>query len=113
MYQDQPRTCLLIHRFLRRVRTVRSNHLLSLLAQGVPLHDLEILQAGQDLVLNLELDLHAILGSFLDGEGVRFEILHLARVAKVNDDVRTTFDLATVNVCSKELTRSNTSRPKD
>ena len=92
-----------MHRFLRGVWTIRSNHLLCLLAQAVPLHDLEIFQACQDLVLNLEVDLHAIFGSFLDGEGLRFEILQLAWVTKVNDDVRTTFDLTTVNVCEKEL----------
>lgn len=80
----------------------------------MPLHNLEILQASQDLVLNLELDLHTVLGSFLDGERVRFEILYLAWVAKVNDDIRTTFDLVTVNFYPKKMfIASNTSRPKD
>jgi hypothetical protein len=64
---------------------------------------LEILQAGQDLVLNFELDLHAELRAFLDGEGLRLEILKLTLMAKVDDDVRTTFDLVAVNVCPKEL----------
>lgn len=95
--QGRRRTRLLVHRIVRLAWAERADHLLSLLAYAVPLHDLEVLQAGQDLVLDLELDLHTILSAFLDCERRRFKVLQLAGMAEVDDDVRTTFDLATVN----------------
>jgi hypothetical protein len=48
------------------------------------------------LVLNLEPDFHAELCSFLDGKGFGFESFQLARLAKVDDDIRATFDLEKV-----------------
>jgi hypothetical protein len=71
-------------------------HLLLLLAKSVALHDLEILQSGKNLVLDLELDFHAILGTFLDGERLRLERLDRTWRAKIDCDVWSALDLLVI-----------------
>jgi hypothetical protein len=71
------------------------HHLLHLLANSQALDNLEIFQASQDLMLNLELGLHAESSALLDGEGFALERLDSTRGPQVNDDVFSTFDLKT------------------
>lgn len=68
-------------------------HLL-VLANPDPLsfHDLEVLQTTQHLVLDLEADLHAELGSLLDDEGLCFERFDASGGTEVDDDFRSACD---------------------
>jgi hypothetical protein len=99
MWNQATRACLtslLIEWPFSRVGTVRSNHLLRFGTNAHSLHDLEILHARQNLVLDLELDLHAELGTLFNREGLGFESLQLARLAQVDNDIWTTLDLKKV-----------------
>ena len=58
-----------------------------------PLHTLHILQAAQDIMLDLEDGLHVELRAFLDGEWLALEFLERARCGQVDDDAGATFDL--------------------
>jgi hypothetical protein len=69
------------------------HHLLHLVAQTHARHLLEVLEPRQDLVLHLELRLHAELRALLDGEGLVLERLDGAGRLEVDDDVRAAFDL--------------------
>jgi len=44
-------------------------------------------------MLDLELDFHAELCALLDGKGLGFESLQLTRLAQVDDDIWTAFNL--------------------
>lgn len=55
-------------------------HLLVLAdTNALSLHDLDVLQAAQDVMLDLESGLHAELGSLFDGERLRLQRLKRAR----------------------------------
>ncbi len=86
-------TSLLIKWFFTRVGTVRPDHLLGFRANTHSLHDLEVLHTRQNLMLDLEPDFHAELRTLLDGKGLGFERIQLARLAQVDDDIRAAFDL--------------------
>ena len=107
-------TLLLVDGLVLGVRTVRTltsivsdlnhasrmlggthHHLLQLVAHGAPGHLLEVLEAGEDLMLDLELDLHAELGTLLDDEGLALKLLDGAGGPEVDDDVGAAFDLET------------------
>lgn len=82
---------LLVERLLLGARTIRAlcdmsahitysrrrqdayHHLLKLVAHTHAGDLLQVLEAGKDLVLDLELCLHAERGAFLDGEGLVVE----------------------------------------
>lgn len=65
---------LLVEGLLSRVGSIASNHLLVLGdADALPLDDLDVLQAGEHLVLNLEASRHGELGALLDVEGLVLE----------------------------------------
>ena len=59
------------------------------------LHNLEILQAREDFMLNLEGSLHAELGALLDCERFVLERLDGTRGLQVDDYVWSSFDLET------------------
>ena len=71
------------------------HHLLQLVANPHAGNLLEVLETGQDLVLDLELGLHAETSTLLDGEGLLLELLERAGRAQVDDDVGAAFDLET------------------
>jgi hypothetical protein len=54
---------------------------------------LEVLQAREDLMLHLELGLHAELRALLDPERLVLELLERAGRLEVDDDVRAALDL--------------------
>lgn len=68
------------------------HHFLHLAADSHARHFLEVLQACKDLVLDLELGLHAEGSTLLDGEGLALESVDCTRRPQVNDDVLTTVD---------------------
>lgn len=72
---------------------------MGLVAEAKLLDNLEILQAGQDLMLDFELNLHAVLGAFLDGEWLGLECFELTRVTEIDDDVWAAVDLEIVTSC--------------
>lgn len=105
-------TFLLIEGLLFRAWTVRAlgntisgparglaagtyNHLLVLLAEDLALHHLDVLQAREDLVLDLEGDLHAEGGAFLDCEWRLLERVHGSGIFQVDDDVGAALNLET------------------
>jgi hypothetical protein len=59
------------------------------------LDDLEIFHSREDLVLDLELCLHAEAGALLDGEGLVLEGFSGAGGFEVDDDVGAAFDFET------------------
>jgi hypothetical protein len=67
-------------------------HLLVLSAQAHPTDFLEVFQACQKLVLDLELHLHAERRTLLDCERFAFERFHGAGSPQVDDNVWTAFD---------------------
>jgi hypothetical protein len=89
-------------------------HFLLLLTEPMALHNLEILQTRENLVLDLELDFHAVLGALLDGEWLRLKRLNRTRRAKINRDVRSTLDLLAVRRSSPTFGVCDlTSRPRE
>lgn len=54
---------------------------------------MEVLQTGQNVVLDLELCLHAEPSTLLDGEWLLLESFDSARCAQVDNDIITAFDL--------------------
>lgn len=74
-------------------RATTHHHLLQLVAHGASGDLLEVLQAREDLVLHLELHLHAELGTLLDGKGLALELFNGAGRPEVDDDVGAAFDL--------------------
>jgi hypothetical protein len=68
------------------------HHLLHLLAQRSTRDLLEVLETGQNLVLNLELYFHAVLGTLLDHEWLRLELVDSAGGSEVNDHVWASVD---------------------
>lgn len=69
------------------------HHLLQLVTDAHAGDLLQVLEASQDLVLHLELGLHAETSALLDGEGLLLELLEGAGSAQVDDDVLTALDL--------------------
>lgn len=65
----------------------RYHHLLQLDANTHAGYLLEVLEACQNLVLDLELCLHAETCTLLDGEGLLLELLERTRSTQVDDDV--------------------------
>ena len=65
----------------------RHHHLLQFGASTHAGHLLEVLKTCQNLVLDLELCLHAETCTFLDGEGLLLELLEGTRSTQVDDDV--------------------------
>jgi hypothetical protein len=63
------------------------------LTDGPSLDNLNILHTREDLVLDLESDLHSIRGVLFDDERLRFEGLELARFADIDDNIGTPLDL--------------------
>ena len=74
-------------------RATTYHHLLQLIAHWASGDLLEVLQAREDLVLHLELRLHAELGTLLDDEGLALELVNGAGRPKVDDDIGAAFDL--------------------
>lgn len=68
------------------------NHLLHLLLNPHPLHNLHILQTTEDLMLHLEAHFHAEHAALLDREGVVLEVFESAGLLEVDDDVGAAFD---------------------
>ena len=59
-------------------------HFLVLLADGTTLDGLDIFQAGQKLMLNLEGDLHTEFSTLLDDEGFLLELLNCAWLFQIH-----------------------------
>jgi hypothetical protein len=74
------------------------HHLLHLVADTHTCDLLQVLQTCQNLVLDLELHLHAESGALLDGEWLALEGLKGARRLEVDDDVGTAIDFETERV---------------
>ena len=68
------------------------NHLLHLLLDAHPRHDLHVLHAAEDVVLDAEAGLHAERRALFDGEGLLVEGLEGAGLRQVDDDVRSALD---------------------
>ena len=84
--------CMLIRKL------VPYHHLLHLVADTHACDLLQVLQASQDLVLDLELCLHAEGSTLLDDERLLLEGLKGARRLEVDDDVGTAIDFETERV---------------
>lgn len=70
-----------------------ANHLLILTNRDtLPFDLLDILQARQDLVLDLEFRLHSVCTTFLDDEGLLLQLFDRAGLGQVNNNRRATFD---------------------
>lgn len=69
------------------------HHLLHLVADTHACDLLEVLQAGENLMLDLELCLHAEGGTLLDDEGLLLESLKSTGGLEVDDDVGAALDL--------------------
>lgn len=69
------------------------NHLLVLLADAQALHDLDILQAREDLVLDFEAHLHAENSALLDCERLLGKGIERSLVLQIDDDVVPALDL--------------------
>lgn len=69
------------------------NHFLHLAADAHPLDNLDVLEARQDLVLDLEDGLHAELGTLLDREGLLLQVIDRAGSRQINDNVGPALDL--------------------
>jgi len=76
-----------------RQQLATHNHLLHLVADTHALDDLNILQAGKNLVLNLETCLHAESGALLDGEGLGLEFLESILCGEIDNDVWSALNL--------------------
>lgn len=76
----------------------RYHHLLQLGANTHAVHLLEVLETCQNLVLDLELCLHAECSALLDDERLLLEGLKGARGLEVDDDVGTAIDFETERV---------------
>jgi hypothetical protein len=79
-------------------RVVWYHHLLHLVADAHACDLLQVLQTSQDLVLDLELCLHAECSTLLDNERLLLEGLKGARRLEVDDDVGTAIDFETERV---------------
>lgn len=82
---------------MRRLRwavwKVGSHHDISLInLDALALDELEISQAGDDLVSDGELDAHAVFGSLLDGEWLLLEFVDGSGLAEIQDNVLTAWD---------------------
>lgn len=64
-----------------------------LLAKDLALHNLDVLQAGEHLVLDLEGDLHAERGAFLDGERFLCKSLNRGSILQIDNDIVAAVDL--------------------
>lgn len=71
---------------------VTYNHLLHLLLDAHPRHDLHILHAAEDVVLDAEASLHAESGALLNGKGLLVEGLEGTGLGQIDDDVGAAFD---------------------
>jgi len=69
------------------------DHLLRLARDAHPLDHLQVLHAGQDLVLDLEAHRHAECGALLNVERLVLERFELPRLAEIDDDVGSALDL--------------------
>ena len=69
------------------------NHFLHLVADTHTLHHLNVLQAGKNLMLNLETRLYAESCTLLDGERLGLELVEGTFRTEVNDNIRAAFDL--------------------
>ena len=70
------------------------NHLFVLSnPDSFPFHHLQVFQTAQDVMLNLEIGLHAEWGAFFDGEWLRLQSFNGAWCSKIDGDVLTSFDL--------------------
>ena len=76
-----------------RQQLATHNHLLHLVADTHALDDLNILQAGKNLVLNLETCLHTESGALLDGERLGLEFLEGILRGEINNDVWSALNL--------------------
>ena len=79
-------------------RGVEYHHLLHLVADTHACDLLQVLQTSQDLVLDLELCLHAECSTLLDGERLLLEGLEGARRLEVDDDVGAALNFETERV---------------
>jgi hypothetical protein len=86
-------TLLLVKGLLLGAGPVGAHHLLHLVADTHACDLLQVLEAGENLVLDLELGLHAEGGALLDGEGLVLEGLEGTGRLEVDDDVGTALDL--------------------
>ena len=57
-----------------------------------PFHHLQVFQTAQDVMLNIEVGLHAELSAFLDCERFRLQSFNGARCIKIDGNVFTSFD---------------------
>lgn len=69
------------------------HHLLLLMAEGVTCGLLEVLQACQNVMLDLELCLHAVFSSLLNYEGLAGQSVKSAGSSQIYDDVGAALDL--------------------
>ncbi len=74
--------------FVRGVGRVAADHFLVLAERNaLPFQLLDILETGEDLVLDDELGLHLILAAFFDGEGLLFEGIKGAAGREIDSNV--------------------------
>ena len=89
LLKERKPTSLSIDRLLVRVGPVAAQHLAVLAdADALALDDLDVREAADDLVLDLEGDDHGELGALLDGEGLVLERGLAARLGEVDRDGR-------------------------
>lgn len=87
-------TFLFIYLLASSVRSITSQHLLILAnPDTLSLHDLQVLQTAQNLMVDLEGNLDTECGAFLDGEGLVFQSFEGTGGGEIDDDVRTVFHL--------------------
>lgn len=83
----------MVSSFLLSYTAIAYHHLLHLVADTHACDLLQVLQACQNLVLDLELRLHAECSTLLDDERLLLECFKSTRRLEVNDDVGAAFDL--------------------
>lgn len=94
---EHSRWCFLYREFLLMrwlvggVWRIASDHFLVFTdADTFALDDLDVLQAGQNVVLNLEDTFHTVFRTLFDGEGLQFEGLQSTRGGEIKSDIGTT-----------------------
>ena len=91
--RTNPTRLFVSDRFLTCFRSAHEHLFILAYPYAFPLDDLQVLQPAQDIMLNLEVGLHAELGTFLDGEGLRLQRLESAGSGQIDGDIRATLNL--------------------
>ena len=87
-------TFLLIYWLIGGIWAETANHLLRLLANLHSLDDLDVLHAGENLVLDPEANLHSEGSALLDGKGLLLESFELSGLANIDNNIVSTLNLA-------------------